>query len=170
MSKITDQQWTEAHRVIDQCKKENALEKSKQMQNFIKEHDRTFWKQKSDYHTAYFHVFVDKTESHYATIFIFEIYTNSRHEIKSKILSENELYEFLDGVSEESINRKRDRDMCDCECECSCYEEEELPKVNIKSISEKEFKKSVQEKILDSYSIGLTFKEITTIIKWKGST
>lgn len=159
MSKITNQQWREAYRIINQCKKENALEKSKQMQNFIKERDRTFWKQKTDYHTSYLHVFVDKTESYYATVFIFEIHTNGIHEIKSSTLSEHELDSFLDGVSEESINRKRDREDCDCECECTCYEEEELPKVNIKHITEKEFKKSVQEKILDTYSIGLSFKE-----------
>ena len=94
-------------------------------------------------------------------MYIFEVHTNGRHEIKTNTFSETDLDSFLDGVSESSINRKRNRDMCDCECECSCYEEEELPKVNIKSITEKEFKKSVQEKIFDTYSIGLSFKQNT---------
>ena len=107
------------------------------------------------------HISVDEKESYYATVLLFEVHTNGGHEIKTKNFGENELDEFLNGVSEESINRKRDRDMCDCECECSCYEDEELPKVNIKKITEKEFKKVVQEKILDTYSIGLSFKENT---------
>ncbi len=158
---ISQEQWGEAHRIIDQCKKETAIKKSKQMQNFIKERDRTFWKQKTDYHTSYFHISIDKVNSYYATVFTFEVHTNGIHEIKTNTFSENDLDSFLEGVSESSINRKRDREMCDCECECSCYEEEELPKINIKSITEKEFKKSVQEKILDTYSIGLTFKENT---------
>jgi len=158
---ISQKQWQEAHKIIDQCKKETAIKKSKQMQDFIKERDRTFWKQKSDYHTTYLHISVDEKESYYATVYLFEIHTNGRHEIKTNNFGENELDEFLNGVSAESINRKRDRDMCDCECECSCYEEEELPKVNIKRITEKEFKRSVQEKILDKYSIGLSFKENT---------
>lgn len=159
--KITNEQWREAHRIIDQCKKETAIKKSKQAQDFIKQRNRTFWKQKSDYHTAYFHISVDEKESYYATVYLFEIHTNGRHEIKASNFDEHGLNEFLDGVSEDSINRKRDRDMCDCECECSCYEEEELPKVNIQSISETAFKKAVQEKILDTYSIGLSFKENT---------
>ena len=159
MTKISNEQWQEAHRVIDQCKKETALDKSKQLQNFIKEKNRTFWKQTSDYHVVFIHILVDEKESHYATAFFFEIHTNGRHEIKSKEFTENELDDLLDGISEDSINRKRERDMCDCECECSCYEEEkDLPKVNIKSITENQFKKSVQQKILDKYSIGLVFK------------
>lgn len=159
LSKITNQQWREAHRVIDQCKKETAIEKSKQLQNFIKERNRTFWKQTSDYHTTFMHVYVDEKESYYATVFFFEIHTNGIHKIKSKTFTENELHDLLDGISEDAINRTRERESCDCDCECSCYEEEELPKVNIKSITEYQFKKSVQEKILDRYSIGLTFKK-----------
>jgi len=116
--------------------------------------------QKTDLHISYLHVFVDKTESYYATVFSFEIHTNGDRKIKTKNFSENELDLFLDGISEESINNQRDRNSCDCECDCSCEEEEEeLPKVNVKRITEKEFKKSVQEKILDAYSIGLSFKE-----------
>jgi|APSaa5957512535_1039671.scaffolds.fasta_scaffold20492_1 hypothetical protein len=162
MNKITNEQWQEAHRIIDQCKKEHAMQKSQQIKNFIKECDRTFWKQKTDYHTAYFHVSIDKIESHYATVYLFEIHTNGKREIKTKIFNQNELDSFLDGVSEESINHERDRDRCDCECECSCYDDEvKLPKISIMRITEKTFKKLVQEKILDTYSIGLTFKEKT---------
>ena len=161
MTKISNKQWQEAHRVISQCKKETALDKSKQLQNFIKERNRTFWKQTSDYHTSYIHVHVSSEEnhSHYATVHMFDIHSNGRHEIKQKQFDQNELHDFLDGASEDAINRKSEKDDCECECECSCYEEEELPKVNIKSITEKKFKKSVQQMILDKYSIGLTFKE-----------
>jgi len=159
MTKITQQQWREAHEIIDQSKKESALEESKQIQDFIKARDRTFWKQKTDYHTSYLHIFVDKIESHYATVFMFEIHTNGDHKIRTKTFDKNSLASFLDGFSEDAINRQRDEKMCDCECECSCYEEEDLPKVNIHNITEKEFKKAVQEKVLDAYSIGLTFKE-----------
>ncbi len=158
MGKITNKQWQEAHATINQCKKETAIDKRNEMKDFIKERDRTFWKETSDYHTKYFNVSIDPEHAYYATVFVFEVHTNGRNEIKSKHFSENELNDFLEGVSEESINHKRDQDMCDCECECRCFGEEELPKTNVRSITEKQFKKEVQSKVLDGWSIGLTFK------------
>jgi hypothetical protein len=142
-------QWSDAQAVIDQCKKQVALEKSVELQKFIKERNRTFWKQTLDYHESYMHVFVDKAQSHYTTVFSFEIHTNGSHEIKSKTFNGRELKNFLDGISEEAINQDRDNDECDYE---------DFPKVNIQRMSEEEFKKQVQEKVLDTYSIGLTFK------------
>ena len=161
MTEVTNEQWREAHRIINQCKKETAMKQVKQIKDFIKENDRTFWKQTSDYHTAYIHIHVSSEEnkSHYATLFIFDIQSNGRNSIKQDYLDQNELYDFLEGASEDAINRKRELEDCECECECSCYEEEELPKVNITKISEKQFKKMVQVKVLDDWSIGLEFKQ-----------
>lgn len=158
MEKVTQKQWQEAHETISRAKKESAQEKAESMKNFINQRDRTYWKESTDYYTRYLSINIDPDNAHYATVFIFEVHTNGRNEIKSKLFSKNELTEFLKGASEESIERQREKEYCDCECECSCYEEIELPKTNIKHISEDVFKKHVQEKILDNWSIGLKFK------------
>jgi hypothetical protein len=161
MLEVSNEEWQEAHRIISLRKKQSAMTKSNQIKAFIKEKNRTFWKQDSGYSTSYIHVHVSSEEnhSHYATVYKFEVHSNGRNKISHNHLSQNELDEFLDGVSQQSIDDKRDREDCECECECRCSDEEvELPKVNIKSISEAQFKKVVQSKILDEYSIGLQFK------------
>lgn len=156
---ITHKQWRQAHEIIDQAKKESAIEKQKEMQSFFDEFNQTFWKTKTDYSKSYFHVLINKKTAYYATVHEFVINTNGRYNITEKYFDRHELRDFVEGKAEDSIKRQREIEECDCECMCTCYENEELPKTNIIQLDEANFKKQVQKYILNKYSIGLKFKE-----------
>ena len=155
---VTQKEWQKAHKIISQAKKESAIQKQKEMMDFFKEFNQTYWKIETDYSKSYFHVLINKKTAYYATIHEFTIHTNGRYEIKQKHFSPNELRDFIEGKAEESIQRQREIEECMCECECTCYDDEELPKTNIVKIDEIDFSKEVQKHILNKYSIGLTFR------------
>lgn len=153
----TDKDWQNAHKVIDTIKQQQADKKKEEMMNFIEKYERTFWKAVMRFQTTYFHVWTDKDEGRYAYVYMFETHTNKVVKIKRQIMSRDDLLNYLDGVSIDTILEDRYRRENDDEY----YDDDELPeypKSTVTKITEQEFKKEVQAKILDAWSIGLTFK------------
>lgn len=151
--------WDEAQKTLAEIRQNKALEIREMSIKFVKKHNRTFWKAVTDFHTDYIHIHVNEGKTtFYAHAFVFEVHTSGEKKIRQKQLHKTELEEYLQGVAEESLEERRNREMDFCDCEGEEIDTHEYPKSTMTNISEEEFKREVQKQILDTYSIGLTFK------------